>query len=186
MKVVKIINKSSSKQNLSMTVNINTTKLELLESALGRHFKTQVGILGNRNARATISRASTGKAKVTDNETLSTATNAYIGFVHEFGSYTAKIPERSFLRVPLMLFLGTAINEASGKINKAIEMADVARAYAILGIAAEKVIQEGFASGGYGAWPKLKPMTIARKGSSAILIDSGQLRKAITSKVVEA
>ena len=186
MKTVKILNKSSAQQSLHLNINIDISKLTAFEEQLGKHFKTHVGILGNRNNRATLSRAGTGKAKVTQNETLATATNAMIGFVHEFGSYTAKIPERSFLRVPLMLFLGTAVNEASGKINKAIEMADVARAYAILGIAAEKVIQEAFATGGNGSWPKLKSMTIARKGSSAILIDSGQLRKSITSKVVEA
>lgn len=185
MKVLKILNKSSSQQNMSLTVNIDTVRLSILEEALNRHLKTQVGIMGDKNARKDIDRASSGKAKTVKGSTA-TLTNAQIGFLHEFGSYALKIPERSFLRMPLMLFLKDAVNEGGAKINQAIEMADVHKAYAILGIAAEKVIQEGFASGGYGNWPKLRPITIALKGSSAILIDSGQLRKSITSKVVEA
>jgi len=183
MKVLKILNKSSSNQSMSMTVNIDTTKLEVLEAALGRHFKTQVGILGDRNSRATISRASSGKSKVTAHETLANLTNAQIGYINEFGSYALHIPPRSFLRVPLMLYLKDKLNEAASKINKAIEQADVHRAYAVLGIAAEAVVQDAFKDSGPG-WDKLSPKTIALKGSSAILIDSGQLRKSITSKVV--
>ena len=184
MKVLKILNKSSSQQSLNLNVNINITQLEAIEEALNKNFKTQVGILGDRNNRATVSRGTSGKAKVTANETLDTKTNASVGVVHEFGSYAQHIPERSFLRVPLMLFLGGAVNEAAAKINTAIQTADIQRAYALLGLAGEKVVQEAFATGGNGAWPKLKPMTIARKGSSSILIDSAQLRKSIHSRVV--
>ena len=117
MKVVKIINKSSSKQNLSLNVYIDTARWEILETALNKHLKTHVGILGDKNARKDIERAASGKAK-TIQGSKATWTTAQIGFVHEFGSYTLKIPERSFLRVPLMLFLGKAINEAGQKINK--------------------------------------------------------------------
>lgn len=183
-KTIKILNKQGSMSQASLNVNINTDRLDKIQSELYKRIVTHVGILGDRNERATISRTSSGKAKITENETLATMTNATIGFIHEFGSYKDHIPARSFLRVPLMLFLHDAVREAQGKIREAFATGDVRKAYALLGIAAEKVIQEGFATGGYGAWEKLKQSTIDRKGSSAILIDSAQLRKSIHSKVV--
>lgn len=38
-----------------------------------------------------------------------------------------------------------------------------------------------FATGGHGTWPALDPETAARKGSSRILVDSGDLLAALTS-----
>ena len=181
-KEIKIFKKGES----SLTASIDIKSLERLEETLNKRFITKVGILGNSSSRATITRASSGKAKITKDETLAEASNADIGLLHEFGSYTRHVPERSFLRSPLMLYLKDAVSEASSKINKAIMDSDIVKAYSLLGIAAEKVIQEAFKTGGFGQWQKLSSRTIAGKGSSAILIDSGQLRKSITSKVVTA
>ena len=52
-----------------------------------------------------------------------------------------------------------------------------------VGVVAEEVIQEAFATRGFGKWKANKPSTIARKGSDSPLIDTGQLRRSITSKV---
>ena len=186
MKVIKILNKTGSMSQASLNVNINLDKLENLEKELGKKFSTRVGILGDSNSRATISRSASGKAKITKDESLSSMTNAEIGFIHEFGRFgsTPRIPQRSFLRMPLMLFLNDAVRELAPKIKVAIDNGNIKSAYALLGIGAEKVIQDGFATGGYGTWEKLSPITIKKKGSSAILIDSAQLRKSIHSTVI--
>lgn len=41
--------------------------------------------------------------------------------------------------------------------------------------------REAFATGGFGEWPALKPATIARKGSSKILVETGSLLSALTN-----
>ena len=43
----------------------------------------------------------------------------------------------------------------------------------VLGIAGVQTVEEAFRTGGFGRWRSLKPATIRRKGSAAILIDSG-------------
>jgi phage gpG-like protein len=183
MKEIKILNKPGTQSNISLTVNVDTKKLEAIEKALKQNIKAQVGILGDKNLRSDIQRNEDGTAKIVK-KSIAPQTNAQIGFIHEFGSYKDKIPERSFLRVPLMLFLNEALKEASPKIRRAFQACNIIEAYGILGLSAEKVVQEAFDTSGHGSWPKLSPITIARKGSDAILIDSGQLRKSITSKVV--
>jgi len=57
------------------------------------------------------------------------------------------------------------------------------RSVAALGKAGVDVIQEAFATGGFGLWAPLKPRTVQRKGSDRILIEHGELREAVTSKV---
>jgi phage gpG-like protein len=48
---------------------------------------------------------------------------------------------------------------------------------------AEKVVLEAFATGGFGKWAPLRPETLARKKNHDILVESHQLRDAITSEV---
>ncbi len=153
------------------TVKVNLTGLKTLQRQLTEleTMHAEVGLLADTAGR------SAGPGRLQDNPS--------IGFVHEFGSTLQNIPERSFIRMPLMLHLGNAI--AAGVDWIALLKAKGAKfVYARLGIIAEEVIQEAFSTGGYGAWPQLKPATIRRKRSSAILIESAQMRKAISSRVV--
>ena len=58
------------------------------------------------------------------------------------------------------------------------------------GITATVVIDDAFASGGFGEWATLKPKTVKRKTKNgkkgdAILIDTGDLRRSITYEVVK-
>lgn len=172
----------------SLTLKINTVKLESLSKALGLKYHAEVGILAdsshNRKAvppRKATERTATGKGRPGDNP--STLTNVEIGKLHEYGSKTRNIPARSFLWMPLSMHLMDAVNAKSGVINKYLNMAQVHKCYELLGIVGENVVQEAFKTGGFGTWPKLSPVTIARKGSDKILIDTAQLRKSITSRV---
>lgn len=115
--------------------------------------------------------------------------NPEIGLFHEqpkdveFGSTVRKLPQRSFLRMPLMTQL-TPKRLAEIPWLEIIQRRGAKQALKLLGIVGEEVVQEAFATGGYGNWPALAPSTVAKKGSSAILIDKAEMRKAITSIVV--
>lgn len=178
-----------------LTLQINTVKLEALQKALGIKYRAEVGILGasphNRKMvgpRMETVRSASGKGR--PSQTMaSSVTNAMIGAAHEFGVKNTKgagwrVPPRSFLWMPLTMHLMEFVNAKADVINKKLNMAEVHGCYELLGIIAENVVQEAFKTEGWGAWPKLKPITIQRKGSDHILIDTGQLRKSITSRVV--
>ena len=136
--------------------------------------KIKVGILSDTNQRS-----------------KDTLTNAQIGFVNEFGKMTGypKIPPRSFIRMPLNLYFQQKLSEKkslTGKeLEKALETGKIEIFAKKVGLVAEEVIQEAFETRGWGSWPKNAPLTIAMKGSDSPLIDTGQLRRAITSKVIK-
>lgn len=150
-------------------INFNLDGLTHLQNQLGRGYYARVGVLGSKAVRGADS---------------SVDGNADIGLIHEYGSQTANIPERSFLRVPLALkrdeikkVFDTAV------VKEAMEAGDIRRVFGLLGVRAEQIVQEAFSTGGFGHWTPLKEDTVKRKGSSAILMDTGQLRRAITSDV---
>ena len=111
--------------------------------------------------------------------------NPALGAIHEFGSKLRNIPARSWLRMPIILYLRPAV-EGRGRAfwKSAISTKGLREALKKLGIVAENVIQNAFETGGFGQWKSLKPATIRAKGSTSILIDSAQFRKAVASKVV--
>lgn len=105
------------------------------------------------------------------------ATNAEIALVHEFGSPAAGIPERSFLRSTIDAHRArytAAIKKIAAQVLKG---KDTYTAMNLLGMSAaadvKRTIQQGVA-------PPLQPETIARKGSSKPLIDTGQLITSVT------
>lgn len=147
--------------------------LEELAKALNDKRFVKVGLIGGK-----------GKELHTDSDT----NNATIGLVHEMGSKTNNIPQRSFLRMPIEQKKKEIVKfvlAGKNKIIKGISKGTLQFLYERLSIGAETQILDAFYTGGFGQWAKLKASTIARKGSSSILIDTGQLRKAITSKIVK-
>jgi phage gpG-like protein len=104
-------------------------------------------------------------------------TNAEVGAIHEFGSFSRGIPARSFLRMPLFQKSETIVSEGSAGSLKMLAKGNLIGILKNLGIACERAILGAFDSRGYGTWAPLK----VRKGTP--LIDTGQLRRAITSKV---
>ena len=190
MKVVKLFKSG----NNHLTLQIDTVKLESLQKLLAIKYRAEVGILGasphNRkdvSVRMATERSATGKGHASET-TASTISNVAIGIAHEYGvkggkSGGWKVPPRSFLWMPLSMYLMDKVNEKASVINRHLNMGDVKSCYDLLGVIGENVVQDAFKNSGPG-WPKLKQITIDRKGSSKILIDTGQLRKSITSRVV--
>jgi hypothetical protein len=157
---------------------VNTVKTDF--SAL-RKFRSQLDELEKGRAQVGLfqetATRSADPGRISDNPSL--------GAIHEFGNTAKKIPERSWLRMPLTLKLGDAIRlrEATDWIS-ALRKSGAKRVLGFLGALGEDVVQEAFATRGWGAWPSLQPATIRKKGSSAILIESSQMRKAVSSRVV--
>lgn len=118
--------------------------------------------------------------------------NAEIGFTNEFGKLTGypKIPARSFLRMPLRSVHFTeklhSKKSLTGKeFEKALKSGKGDEFAKKVGLVAEETIQEAFSTNGFGQWKPNAPMTVEKKGSSSPLIDTGQLRRSITSKVMK-
>jgi len=151
-------------------VSLNIAPLTNLRSNFSKKIFAKVGVLGNTDGRK-------------DNDPLG---NAGIGLVQEFGSVTNKIPPRSFLRMPLETKQNrfqTALEKSS--LRQKILTGDVKGLMQSLGFVAEEIIDDAFKSQGFGMWQPNAPSTIRKKGSSKPLIDTSQLRRSITSTVIE-
>lgn len=127
----------------------------------------RIGVLGDSTVRAE-----------------DTSSNAAIGLLHEFG--TERMPQRSFLRMPLITQLQKKL-EQSGAFNKealrnVIREGSFRNYIEKIMITGEAVIAEAFATGGFGAW---KPSNMANKKVQQTLVETQQLRDSITSQVTE-
>jgi len=103
--------------------------------------------------------------------------------VHEYGSPEKNIPRRSFLRVPTMTKEREIIRFFD---SRARQLTDGMTADDILGQTGafmQGIVLQSFRN---NDWAPLKESTIARKGSSAPLIDKGQLIQSITWTVRDA
>ncbi|MET4863019.1 hypothetical protein [Morganella morganii] len=106
--------------------------------------------------------------------------NVTIAAAHEFG-VPGHIPERSFLRTTV----GENKDKITGLLVRELK-ADISqgdfsgRAFAIVG---EKLSGEVKRKIQSGINPELDPKTVARKGSSKPLIDTGNLLQSITYEV---
>lgn len=103
---------------------------------------------------------------------------AVIAAVQEFGSADGRIPERSFLRVPLRQNVEDFRAVWRALIPKVVRgELTMHQVMSQIGAKAAGVSQEAIES---GIGPANAPSTVARKGSSKPLIDSGALRQSIT------
>lgn len=106
-------------------------------------------------------------------------TNAEVGAFHEFG--TTKIPQRSFLRVPLSMHYQKMLERAT--FDKRLSITDILNK---MGAAGKAVVQEAFTNGGFGQWEPTKKYVhtvlakeMPEKHAGNILVDTGQLRDSI-------
>jgi hypothetical protein len=152
-----------------METTFNIAGLEKIIAALGKSPMARVGILGSSP------------------RSDSDLTNAQVGACHEFG--TSKLPERSFLRIPIQERMrpeleasGFFTSEALVNIAEAGSLVPVMQKVAIL---AEGIVADAFDTGGFGRWLPLSPKTLEKKRVHQILVETQQLRNSITSEVVE-
>jgi hypothetical protein len=140
------------------------SKLEKIVAALGRKHSVKIGVFSD--------------AKTAEGESV-----ADYGAKNEFGVVTKKIPERSFIRMPLETKASKISDDVGRRAKQHIADGDVKAIFEDIGFAGEAAIQEAFDTRGFGTWKENAQMTIELKGSDAPLIDDGTLRKSITHKV---
>ena len=147
-------------------LKINIDKAIAIQGMIDKRYSARVGILSDKARKD------------------SDMKNAQIGAIHEFGSRSRNIPERSFLRFPLKMVMPTKSGVLGKAYMKAIEAQDVKQAYEVLGNVGRGVVLSAFRNKGYGRWRDLSPVTVAaKKGKDTPLIDSGELRKSISYDV---
>lgn len=169
--------------NADTVISINLKPLEKLRGELAKKIEARVGIRANTGAHTLEANQHT-KGKKSAPLGLGSILNVTLGIIHEFGSETKNIPPRSFLRMPMEMKKDVLIQFLQSKaIKKLIEAGNVAMVYKLLGIQGENIVHDAFATGGFGQWRGLEAATVARKGSSAILIDTRQLERAVSSWV---
>lgn len=148
------------------------SKLHKFVQGLGDKRVVKIGILGDNVER---------KAKEADSD----VTNAEIGLVHEFGSFTRGIPERSILRMPLHNKQDQVVKGASKGAEKLLAEGNKEQVLRNLGASALAVVDKAFDTRGYGNWPPDSPATVHAKGSSQVLVDRGELRRSISFEVAD-
>ncbi len=104
-----------------------------------------------------------------------------VGAVHEFGSPARGIPERSFLRSTMAEQKTNFVKLNVKNLQRLVRgEVDKARALGELGEYATGQVKRRFVT---GPFVPLKDTTIARKGSSKPLIDTGALRQSIAWEI---
>ena len=156
--------------SISSSLKLNTNGLDTLLDNIkdAKNYHIKIGILQDSNSR--------------NDGNLG---NARIGNFHEqeLGSSSNGLVKRSFLRFPLE-YKNKEIAKYLEKNHETI-MKDltldkgIRRIYFKIGTRAKLIIKDAFFTGGFGQWSPLKASTIRRKGNDLILVDSGQLEKAI-------
>lgn len=167
-------------------VRMSIDKMKSLIEGLKQRPDIQVGVFSGKTARP-------------DGE----LTNAALAQIHEYGSPEHNIPPRSMLRVPIAEHSKEIMEPFKGQAESFLAKSSLLKLYKLIGVAAEKIVQQAFATGGFGKWASLKYATLLaknkgslkkRKGTLAqiyagqvgegILIDSGQLRRSFSSRVI--
>lgn len=155
----------------SGSVSVNIKWLEDLGKEWNKGYYVKVGLLGDKATR-----------KEGDG-----ITNPELGVIHEFGTVDGKIPARSWLRMPLEFKARDILKFLDSDTIKSMIVHGQAKAVMKkLGGVAEAIIQEAFTTRGFGQWAPNAPSTVANKGSSAPLIDTAQMERAVTTEVKNA
>lgn len=151
-------------------ITVNLQGLEDFKTKIGKSYKARVGILGSKAAES--------HGDGIDNATL--------GVIQMFGSITNHIPPRDFLVMPIERNKREILKTMNSQsVRNAFEAGDYKKVFSLLGASAVDYVQQAFESGGFGQWPPHAPSTVAKYGAHALLILSGQLRRAITNDVVK-
>jgi phage gpG-like protein len=152
---------------MTARINLNGFKVLKKQAAIMQKSYIAVGVLGNESNRS-------------DGES-----NAMIGAIHEFGSLTRNIVARPWLAFTIK-YKSKEISAFAGKVLKrefAKRSPNLNLAFNQIGLFVISLIQEAFDTGGFGTWTPLSQKTIDAKGSDAILIDTGSLRRSVSHEV---
>lgn len=175
-------------------VKADLTEMYKLMRMLKDDYTVRIGILGN---------------KATTEHKGSDKTNAEIGGYHEFGGTSKngkpQPPKRSFLVMPISQKLNFEQEEMKNMRKFLFKQLFIKKApqefYKGLLSRALEVVNNCFATGGFGEWKPLSKITYARRSAKLpkrvtkrsltywfnhpILTDTGQLRRSISGKIIK-
>jgi|WetSurMetagenome_2_1015567.scaffolds.fasta_scaffold300585_1 hypothetical protein len=109
-----------------------------------------------------------------------------VASVHENGSVDGRIPPRPFLSMPCIMYRNDIRETYARGLKRYLTTPQGWEK--VLGAVchkAEEIVNEAFDTGGFSLWPPLKEVTVARKGSRAILIHTGNLRRNVRTKITK-
>ena len=159
------------KVKVEMSENPNWFLRQLQNQANSFTGKVSIGVFGGAHS---ITSKSGGKRSITMPD---------LAAIHEYGSQSRNIPERSFLRASIQLnrskYGKFLVSEVKSLL---LGRTTTLKIKQILGMQAAADVQMFMVNGKFAP---LKAKTIKRKGSSKPLIDTGQLRQSITYRVVD-
>lgn len=162
----------------SATIKWNDAAIDNLKKALASQSFVKVGVLSD--------------GKLHEGDTIGAAG---LAAVHEFGSPSRKIPERSFLRSTLSNkkddFNAWVKSNGDNIFKATVQDGGYSALLEKIGALWVGYVQNTFFTSNGGKWPKLSPRTIASRtkgsgvGAAKPLIDTGELINSITHEVVE-
>lgn len=192
---------------MEIKTSIKYDKLKKLVQSMAKNYSVKVGLLSNKGGAdevgANIDYAGLGAVhefgcdiKITEKMAAYLALTAKeLGLpeLHKKGDGYIHIPARSFLQMPLTRKNAILKKLKQKKIFHSQDefiwyfgkTGDMMTLATLLGANAVEVVQEAFATSGYGEWKPDSPYTIAAKGSEMPLLDTGELRKKITYEIEE-
>lgn len=155
-----------------VTVSVNRKKITSITARMkaAGNLTVVVGVMGEK--AAAMHAASPESARLT---------NVEIGLIHEFGAPKAHIPERSFLRSTFAEQREKVIQVAAKAAQKVYaDESGFERRLGQIGLYLAAEVKKKIVS---KIAPPNAPSTIARKGSSTPLVDTGQLLDSITHAI---
>lgn len=162
--------------------DIDYKRFKKLIQAITKDYQIRIGLLSGKGGAENI--------KDHDGNVNNDFDYAGLGALMEYGSEDGKIPARSFLQMPLEKMAQEILKKTKGdysmrELNYFLEQNKLTliNFAVVLGANCVEAIQEAFDTHGFGDWAENKPSTIAKKGSSAPLIDTGALRQKITAEI---
>lgn len=171
-------------------VKLEMKGLEALQKALKQGIPTiRVGILGDSGKLNRYNKVTkTGRASKGSHVTASS--NATVGAYHEYIGVGKAKTKRSFLRMPLIekfeerlkrAGLASGGRAAKAAMNKVIKDKSFLPLMSWVAIVAYDTVMEAFKTGGFGMW---KPSNMKRKKVQQTLVETQQLRRSITWKLI--
>lgn len=112
--------------------------------------------------------------------------NAALGLIHEKGSETRGIPARSWLLMPIRKNSKKILAATTKGAEQLLAEGRKKEVLKRMGIEAERNIMQAFETSGFGTWPPLKDPTRRgknKKGGGHPLVDTGQLKRSVSSDV---
>ena len=167
--------KGSPRRGGRNSVTVDDAALRALQKRVAEPSRVRVGVLASRGGNRRHPNAD--------------MTLIDLAIVHEFGAPKAGIPERSFLRRTFSLTGGRGavwLPAFTARVAKAVVNGKLSMmaGMAVLGQKAVAEVRSTITTGS-GVPPPLKPATIARKGSTRPLVDTGQLINSISYEIVD-